>query len=504
VGNVRLLRNDVQAVYQAGSKTMKLIRAFGEAPITPGVLFNRKRLAYDFTEALKSVKSTPAAALMDRAGKGLKALGLRLPTEELRDRLLPKFDGIDLGTLLPDVAGLDLANLFQGVRLGGAMADRVKVGHGIDEDTRRAWVKADVDLPVGDKTLLSWGPIRVDTRQARIVASAKVEVDADGALRHRRTGQVTADWQVSLGGMELVTFVNTALRFDDAGRIRFDISPQNVRMPGVLRFLTDMISAGRAAAQDAAAGARDALTVEDNGSGFSVRPVVKTVGDIDLPIGVESRLDLSFPDTQTVTSGYANLNLGVAFGVVVDTTEGFDFRLRVGFNLASKEKPFTIVLFILGGAGYVSTLIDYSPGKRDLAARFEVAIYAAASLAISFGPVSGGVYAYLGINASYSNGVNGSLAVAATFILRGDVSVAGIVTASIVVTLSLEYQVEASGEQFLLARGRLSLSIKICWCFRIRVSVGIEYRFKTGDGGRLASNASASALPIDDHLDTLN
>jgi hypothetical protein len=46
-------------------------------------------------------------------GADLKALGIRLPTDKLLDRLLPQpLTNIDFGKLLPDFAGLKLDRLF--------------------------------------------------------------------------------------------------------------------------------------------------------------------------------------------------------------------------------------------------------------------------------------------------------------------------------------------------------------------------------------------------------
>jgi hypothetical protein len=115
---------------------------------------------------------------------------------------------------------------------------------------------------------------------------------------------------------------------------------------------------------------------------------------------------------------------------------------------------------------------------------------ASASLAIAFGPISGGVYAFLGIRAGFSTGGPG-LNLTAVLLLRGQVNLAGIVSASVCMELSATYD----GHQ-LTGTGSFSISITICWCFTLNISVGISYPIGSFGGQSLAQVRHVEMNPI--------
>jgi hypothetical protein len=104
--------------FQNPSETLALIRAAGSSPILPNLKFNRERIAYFFDDARDAVQSSPVVGLVNRLGDDLKALGIRVPTNEFLDRLIPKdLENYDFGKLFPDLGGLKLDGLFKNVRL---------------------------------------------------------------------------------------------------------------------------------------------------------------------------------------------------------------------------------------------------------------------------------------------------------------------------------------------------------------------------------------------------
>jgi hypothetical protein len=156
-----------------------------------------------------------------------------------------------------------------------------------------------------------------------------------------------------------------------------------------------------------------------------------------------------------------------------------------------REAPCTLTVYILGGACYLELDVEYKPSSGFISTRVSIGIFAAASLAISLGPVKGGIYAYFGITVEYraSNRNSSSLTIGLLLLFRGEVRLLGIVNVSL--TLSLEAQYSPGGG--LVGRGRISLKIKICWCFTISVNAGVEYRFGSGSrSAKLESVAPAS------------
>ena len=158
--------------------------------------------------------------------------------------------------------------------------------------------------------------------------------------------------------------------------------------------------------------------------------------------------------------------------------------MSLGANLARREAPFSLTIFILGGGGFFETEADYTPGNGAITCKADLGITVSASLAIALGPIKGGVYVYLGITATFSSGQNSSLTMGVIFLLHGEVSVLSIVSASITLLLEANYY---NGS--LIGHGRLTISIKICWCFTLNVNEEVTWHLAGGSSGQ------STALP---------
>jgi hypothetical protein len=325
----------------------------------------------------------------------------------------------------------------------------VKVTHDVDPQSRRATVRADIDFPINDpSTLFSIGPLSLDLLTARFIASVKI--DAQGTtVRRTVNASISGNWQLSVGGMAMLKLNGTALKFDDSGSVRFAISPDQIEMPGIMSFINDL------------------LTPTSGGTdGLSVGPITG---------GYQCVLSLPVPDMQGATTGISNLTLGARMALLYLP----EFQFQLGFFLASKEAPFSLTAFILGGGGYLECNATYTPGSGRLMCSVNLAITASASLAIALGPIKGGVYVYLGITASFqSAGENPGLTIGALLLIRGTVDLLGIVTACVSLMLEARYE----GHTF-KARGELSISIKICWCFTLNIHESVEYSVSAPGGG---------------------
>src|SRR5205823_4877155 len=80
-----------------------------------------------------------------------------------------------------------------------------------------------------------------------------------------------------------------------------------------------------------------------------------------LPTGLRSLLDLPVPDIQGGTFGIANLHLGFVFEL-----QAVPFKLITHLSVGSKQTPFTLTVFILGGAGWVDFHANYTPASGEL------------------------------------------------------------------------------------------------------------------------------------------
>jgi hypothetical protein len=457
--------------YQIADATFRLVRAFGAPPQVPNLGFDRDKVAYIFNQLEPHVDLTPVLARVAQANQAfddLKTLGATIPTVGALEQLIPtSFKGFSLSDIFGNFAGLNLANLFPGLKLPELDNKAVQISHDFDPQTLRATVNAVVNFTIANNsTLFTIGPVKVDVLTAKFSANASLTADPKGIVRRTASGTISGEWQLSLSGTPLVILQQTDLNFDDSGSIKFSVKPQNVKMPGALEVVTKLLNT---------------FVSPDSGLSFGT-----------LPDGFQAILALPVPDLQGVTSGFSNLKLGALFAIEVAN----GFTMSVGFSLASREAPFSLTIFVLGGGGYVSARALFNPASLKLNCQVDMAITASASLAISLAVISGGVYVYFGATASYNTDGQG-LSFGVMFLIRGEVSVLGIVSASISLLLEATY----SGGT-LVGHGQLSIKIKICWCFTLEVNEGVTYTLgKQGNQGaaeirRLSGPLLAAVAPV--------
>jgi len=240
--------------------------------------------------------------------------------------------------------------------------------------------------------------------------------------------------------------------------IGFDVTPEKIKLQSVLSFLSDLLSE------------------LSPGGGFSCAFT---------PAGLRATLSLPLPDISSGAFGISNLSLGFFFEL--DLLSGFS--ISTGVNVASRMAPFGLTIFILGGAGFLESSVKYTPSSGALEATVSIGLFAEASFAISLGPISGGIYAYLGITVDYfaSNKKPSRLTIGLLILFRGEVSLLGFI--SVALCLSLEAQYQTGGK--LIGRGRVSYDIKIGWFIDIHVSAEVTYTF--GGSGRSARGLPATA-----------
>ncbi|HEX9960157.1 MAG TPA: hypothetical protein VGB00_04460, partial [Pyrinomonadaceae bacterium] len=372
----------------SANDTLQLLRSYGKTPRVPSLNFPLPESGYYFFDLenkikeLATVKLTPALAqankLLDAAGQEAKKLlnpiEIRLPTVDLAERLIP-FDlqNFDWSKLIPNCAGLKLDALFPKLRAPVIATDRVKITQDFNPETQSGWLQIDLDVPFGDQpiTVFSLAGVTLRLLKADFVAVARLEAAVGQPPRQNVRGRISGDWDLQVGGFPIALLANCSLIFEEGKGIRFDISPDRVRLQQILAFLAELL---------AKFGYSD--------KGFSVAIT---------PTGIRSILDLPLPDVQSGSFGLANLRLGFTFGLEITD----NFRITTGLSVGRKDAPFTITIFILGGAGWFTLNVTYTPQTREFTTEVSIGILAAASLAIALGPIKGGVYAYFGISVEY-------------------------------------------------------------------------------------------------------
>jgi hypothetical protein len=462
-----------EGVYQKGDRAIRAFRALTDPPAVGVQALNRPEVAVFLADARKlGIDLTPSVALVNRTadrivavadagqavGDLLDGFGVRLPTGEIVDRLVPaKLKNLSVADLIPDLAGLDFRGLLQ--RVGFPDLDdseAVKLTHGFDAATRRGFLDAAIDVPLGEPApLVSFGPVEIVLERARFTATARVTAGLTGGVEKTARGRIFGDWHVACGGSTILTFRRTALAFDETGRLDFDIDPERVELAEALAFLTDVM---------AASGQKGGLTVEPFSRG-------------GVPTGVAARLDMVLPPIQTGAFGVSDLSLHILFGVSAVPR----FELACDLAIGSRMAPFTLNVWILNGGGYLVQRLVCQPAARPrplLTYTLEVGILAGLGLGFSFGVVSGGVWLQVGCSVAVNWSTDGggdTMAVRVFLLARGNVDVAGLVTASIALLLEATYD----GTR-LIGAGTLSLRFKISMFYTLKVNQRVEYVFVGG------------------------
>lgn len=448
---------------------LRLLRAFGEPPRLPGLQFslpsgpqltlpNCGYYFFNFKDAkdalpalLPQVDLSPlrsyASNLLDSV-KLVNPLRIDLPVTGLLDRLVaPDLSKFDLASVFRNWGGLELANLFPKLKLPPIAKDNVRVAHGVEPSTRSGWLLIEADVPFGSQPIdvFSLSGINMRLNRGRFQGISRMDVVPGQPPKQKTSGSITGDWDLSVGGFPIATLESCGVKYEEGGRLEFDISPDRVKLQSVLTFLADLMAS---------------LGYQDSGFSFGVNEK-----------GAITTLSLPLPDIQAGAFGLANLNLGFFFSI------NFlgEFTLATGLRVGRRTAPFTLTIFILGGAGYFETEVTYTPSSGEFATFVAIGIFASASLAIALGPIRGGVYVYFGIAADFVARSTGSssLKIAIVLLFRGEVSLLGIVSVSLCLMLEAAYR---SGGG-LSGRGRVSYSIKIGWFLSINVTADVEYTF---------------------------
>ncbi|NEJ17728.1 hypothetical protein GR211_33310 [Rhizobium leguminosarum] len=457
-------------LYQEGDNVLRLIRAVGDPPKGDGLGFNRPEVAYVFDLIKPVVDVTPVIALANRvadtvaaadqaakaAGRLLESFGLRLPVEGIGRDLIPdSLKDLSISKLFPDLAGLDLEGLLKDAGfpdLSGKDSQGVKVTRGFDKDAREAWLRAEIDVELSKSTaIFDFGPVSLNLDKGRFRAETEMRLDVSGGMRKEAKGQIAGDWRVVAGGMDIITFEKTPLLFDKSGKIDFKIATERVRLAPSLEFLTNLMAK---LGKSMPAG---------------VEPLIRG----GIPVGLISRLTLDLPPVATGAFAVTDLSLAASFGIIALP----EFEITVGLDVASRDAPFTLAVWILNGGGYITQRLSYQPMARPvplLTYTLDVSICAGVGIGFSFGVVSGAVWLQIGCSVAltWTTGRGGNVTTVTAYLLaRGNVDVAGLVSASIMLRLEISYD-----GSVMIARGTLRLSFRISCFYTLRVAQGVEYK----------------------------
>lgn len=437
-------------VWDVGGKAVSLARAVGELPNLHPLKFDIDVAAYVFEGKKPEIMMTPAIARLQEEGEALlESLGLSIPCKELRDRIVPDFADFDFNQVFNKFAGMDLRGLFEKFKLPALDSDKVKVSHGFDPKTRRAWANAKVDFahpPYED--LFSFGAVALGLQKMKFDAFAGIETNIVGTTvktpKSKITASLRADWLLQGAGQALVTFRDVAINYDGADGFDFDVSPENIELHPSLKFITEIVEKLQG----------------------TLPPAVQIEMKNGRPVGVSAGTTVVVdnpPDLGAVSIGPIDIRSSLALSVA----EG-RFSIQSAFSLGSKQKPIFVQITWLGGGCWLEARAKYVDGR--VMPSISIGLSVGATRAFNLASVAKGsfsvlLYCYIEIERD-----NDSVAVGLSIV--GSALIIGFVNAN--VSLLLEAKHSGGSTE---GTGRLDVSVKISWFYTFRFKQAVKHKF---------------------------
>ncbi|MGM9489590.1 hypothetical protein [Ideonella sp. YS5] len=132
---------------------LQTLRVLADGPVTEALKVSRDQLGYYYGQGQLALQLTRSSAIFNDLGaQALNSLSSQLPFDRIRDRLLPRLDGLAVRDLFPDFCGLKLTYLLPDLDVPldgtqefglGAGAPRLRqgaparVGAGVDQQALR-------------------------------------------------------------------------------------------------------------------------------------------------------------------------------------------------------------------------------------------------------------------------------------------------------------------------------------------------------------------------------
>jgi len=266
-----------------------------------------------------------------------------------------------------------------------------------------------------------------------------------------------------------LNFEKIEFSVDSAAKMDVDVKFSDIKFVGVLSFVETL---------------RDLIPLD----GFSDPPYLDITSK-----GIDAGFSISLPAITCGVLTIANISLGAGF-----TVPFIGQPLSVRFNFCTRENPFLLTVYGLGGGGWFCITID-PHGVQVLEAGFEFG----AALSVNLGVASGGVHIMAGI---YYRMENDEASLTGYFRMGGNLCVLGLINASIELYLALTYEF-STGK--CVGRASLTIGISILF-FSTSVTISHERKFAGSNGDptlrqMLGYNPDNDPdLTLDGELDLIN
>jgi hypothetical protein len=197
-------------------------------------------------------------------------------------------------------------------------------------------------------------------------------------------------------------------------------------------------------------------------NGFSDPPSLSVT-----PSGISASYSINIPSLAVGIFALEHLSIGAGFLLPFDARPA-----EVRFNFAERQRPFSLTVSLLGGGGFFALGVG-TEGVREI----EAALEFGAALSINLGVASGSVEIKAGI---YFHWKTQTVELAGYVRLHGELSVLGLISASLTFNLQLAYTKENKRS---VVWGEASIEVEIDVLFvSFSVSVSCRREFGGSDG----------------------
>lgn len=200
-------------------------------------------------------------------------------------------------------------------------------------------------------------------------------------------------------------------------------------------------------------------------NGFSDPPGLSVT-----PSGISASYSVNVPSVAVGIFALEHLSLGAGFLLPFDAKPA-----EVRFNFAERQHPFSLTVSLLGGGGFFALGVG-SDGVREI----EAALEFGAAVSIDLGVASGGVEIKAGI---YFHWQTASVELAGYVRLHGELSVLGLISASLTFNLQLAYLKDNLAKKSVVwGEATLEVEIEILFVsFSVSVTCRREFGGSAGD-----------------------
>ncbi len=196
-------------------------------------------------------------------------------------------------------------------------------------------------------------------------------------------------------------------------------------------------------------------------NGFSDPPSLSIT-----PSGIAAGYSLSIPSVAVGIFALEHVSLGAGFALPFDAKP-----VEVRFNFCERQRPFSLTVSLLGGGGFFAIGIG-TEGVREI----EAALEFGAALSIDLGVASGSVEVKAGV---YFHWMTKSVELAGYVRLHGELSVLGLISASLTFNLQLAYLKETN-HSVVWGEATLTVEVEVLF-FSASVSVKCRREFGGSD-----------------------